>query len=308
LDQRNLVRTPQLRTRNRCARIAARVQHFLYLSTSQWVLLSSQMASALRSPRCGQHRRELSNSEEGRTHMMREHRSLIVWPSLIAAGLLAAACSDQTSKVGVAPKPSFWVTPGPAQCTGGKWTGGGRIDPTNPPGPNHDAADETSGGQPPAFDPAPFDPEGKFTFGFNVFLAVDLQTGRCFVQKGEIEVNGHPFKVAWHVSIHDGIDTFSGEPVEANVFSNASGGVCLVVGIPDAYMVARVNPGSGREHSQFEVCDNDRGRSQGGRTPTGFHVDAMRWRAKPLRSGETGPTGDTGLTYLTGGNIVEHGS
>src|SRR2546422_9135568 len=32
------------------------------------------------------------------------------------------------------------------------------------------------------------------------------------------------------VSIHDGIDTFSGEPVEANVFSNASGGVCLVVG------------------------------------------------------------------------------
>ncbi len=100
--------------------------------------------------------------------MMREHRRLIVWPSVIAAGLLAAACTDQP-KVSMAPKPSFWVTPGPAQCTGGKWTGGGRIDPTNPPGPNHDAADETSGGQPPAFDPAPFNPEGKFTFGFNVF-------------------------------------------------------------------------------------------------------------------------------------------
>jgi len=239
--------------------------------------------------------------------MMREHRSLIVWPSLIAAGLLAAACTDQPN-VSMAPKrPSFWVTPGPAECTGGKWTGGGRIDPTNPPGPNHDVADETSGGQPAAFDPAPFNPEGKFTFGFNVFLAVNPQTGRCFVQKGEIEVNGHPFKVAWHVSIHDGIDTFSGEPVEANVFSNASGGGCLVVGIPDAYMVARVNPGSGREHSQFEVCDNDRGRSQGGRTPTGFHVDAMRWRAAPLAAGETGPEGDTGLTYLTGGNVVEHG-
>src|SRR3989449_10227075 len=88
------------------------------------------------------------------------------------------------------------------------------------------------------------------------------------------------------VSIHDGIDTFSGERVEANVFSNTSGGVCLVVGIPDAFMVARVNPRSGREHSQFEVCDNDRGRSQGGRTPTGFHVDAMRWRAEPFGSGE----------------------
>ena len=70
--------------------------------------------------------------------MMREHRRLIVWPSVIAAGLLAAACSDQTTKVGVAPNPSFWVTPGPAKCTGGKWTGGGRIDPTNPPGPNQD--------------------------------------------------------------------------------------------------------------------------------------------------------------------------
>src|SRR2546422_11534321 len=152
------------------------------------------MASALRWPRCGQHRRESSNSEEGRTHMMREHRRLIVWPSVIAAGLLAAACSDQTTKVGVAPNPSFWVTPGPAKCTGGKWTGGGRIDPTNPPGPNHDAAEETSGGQPPAFDPDPFNPEGKFTFGFNIFLAVDLQTGRCFVQKGEIEVNGQDRK------------------------------------------------------------------------------------------------------------------
>ena len=239
---------------------------------------------------------------------LRNLRLLSTLGAAAVVALVAAACSDQTTKVGMAPKPSFWLTPGQAQCTGGKWTGGGRIDPTNPPGPNHDAADETSGGQPPAFDPAPFNPEGKFTFGFNVFLAVDHETGRCFVQKGEIEVNGHPFKVAWHVSIHDGIDTFSGEPVEANVFSNASGGVCLVVGIPDAYMVARVNPGSGREHSQFEVCDNDRGRSQGGRTPTGFHVDAMRWRAAPLRDGETGPTGDTGLTYLTGGNIVEHGS
>ena len=51
------------------------------------------------------------NSEEGRTHMMREHRNLIVWPSLIAAGLLAAACGDQ-SKVKLAPmRPKFWVTP-----------------------------------------------------------------------------------------------------------------------------------------------------------------------------------------------------
>src|SRR5207249_6083896 len=88
------------------------------------------MASTLRSLPCGQHRRESSNSEEGRTHMMREHRSLIVWPSVIAAGLLAAACTDQP-KVSMAPnRPNFWVTPPPAECVTGKWTGGGRIDPT----------------------------------------------------------------------------------------------------------------------------------------------------------------------------------
>ncbi|HYT81992.1 MAG TPA: hypothetical protein VEK86_00975, partial [Gemmatimonadales bacterium] len=61
--------------------------------------------------------------------MRREHRNLIVWPSLVAAGLLAAACSDQPN-VNMAPKPpNFWVTPPPAQCPTGKWTGGGRIDP-----------------------------------------------------------------------------------------------------------------------------------------------------------------------------------
>jgi hypothetical protein len=67
-------------------------------------------------------------------------------------------------------------------------------------------------------------------------------------------------------------------------------------------MTARVNPGQGRETAQFEVCDNDRGGRQNTRS------DAMRWRVAPLKPGETGPSGDTGLTYLTGGNIVEHGS
>jgi len=50
-----LVRTPQLRTRNRCARIAARLQHLLYVSTPERVLLPNRMALALRSPLSGQH-------------------------------------------------------------------------------------------------------------------------------------------------------------------------------------------------------------------------------------------------------------
>jgi len=329
-----LVPTPQLRTRNRCARIAARLQHLLYVSTPQRVLLPDRMASTLRSLRCGQHRRDSSNSEEGRTHMMREHRSLIVWPSVIAAGLLAAACTDQP-KVSMAPnRPAFWVVPPPAECPTGKWTGGGRIDPASPnpqSGSNWDGTDEAV--HPEYFaDPNPPLPSmsGKFTFGFNVFLGQEVvngqPTGNCIVTKGEIEVNGHDFtvsdrtgtfKVAWHVSIHDGADAYDGRPVYAAVFSDAhsnpndpSGkGVCLVVGIPDmpptpptgpGYMTARLNPQHTFERTQLEVCDNDRGGSEGGRTPTGFHRDAMRWRSEHY--------GDTHLIYLTGGNIVEHGS
>ena len=46
--------------------------------------------------------------------MMREHGNLIVWPSLIAAGLLAVASSDQPN-VNMAPQnPNFWAPPPPA--------------------------------------------------------------------------------------------------------------------------------------------------------------------------------------------------
>ncbi len=260
--------------------------------------------------------------------MMREHGNLIVWPSLLAVGLLAAACSDQ-AKVSMAPKPNFWVTPPEAKCPTGKWTGGGRIDPAFPnpmAGPNWDGTDEAVHPEyfadPPGGLPAM---GGKFTFGFNVFLGQEVvngqPTGNCIVTKGEIEVNGHDFqsaafsgqtfKIAWHVSIHDGMDAYDNRPVYAAVFNDASGkGACLVVGIPDmpltpgptgpGYMTARLNPQHTFERTQLEVCDNDRGGSQGGRTPTGFHVDAMRWRSEHY--------GDTHLIYLTGGNIVEHGS
>ena len=244
------------------------------------------------------------DSEEGRTHMKREHRSLIVWPSVIAAGLLAAACTDQP-KVSMAPnRPAFWVVPPPAQCPTGKWTGGGRIDPPS----NPDTPDEAV--HPEYFAVVLPSVTGKFTFGFNVFLGQDAD-GNCIVNKGEIEVNGHAQKIAWHVSIHDGADAYDGRPVYADVFADASGrGFCLVVGIPGrpatpgptgvpGYMTARENgPGSTEpfELAQFEVCDNDRGKPQKGKPGP----DAMRWRSEHH--------GDTHLIYLTGGNVVEHGS
>src|SRR6266550_5800752 len=162
-----LVPTPQLRTRNRCARIAARLQHLLYVSTPQRVLLPDRMASTLRSLRSGSALVGIVDSEEGRTHMKREHRSLIVWPSLIAAGLLAAACTDQP-KVSMAPnRPAFWMVPPPAQCPTGKWTGGGRIDPPS----NPDTPDEAV--HPEYFAVVLPSVTGKFTFGFNVFLGQD---------------------------------------------------------------------------------------------------------------------------------------
>jgi len=222
--------------------------------------------------------------------MSQEHKHWSVVPGLLVVALLAACNQDgltpDRSRLG---KPSFKER---APCTPGKWTGGGRIDPTGDHGAaNYDNADEQDGGQPVGPDPAPFI-TGKVTFGFNVFLASD-----CSVTKGEIEVNGHVAKLAWHVSIHDGVNAFDNQSVSAETFDDNSGGRCLVVGVPFPSMTARVNPQGGFEQVQFEVCDNDRGKAQSGRI-NGFHVDAMRWR--------TANHGDTGLTYLTGGNGVDH--
>jgi hypothetical protein len=198
----------------------------------------------------------------------------------IVAGLLAVAlltaCQDSTTPT-ASLRPKFWG--GVEQCTTGKWTGGGRIDPPNPDVP--DGATGTSTLQ------------GKVTFGFNVFLGTDPNTGSCIVTKGEIQVNHHPSHTSWHVSIHDGVDAFN-EQVFAEVISpDASGrGTCLVVG--ETPITARVNGQQGTDEVQMELCDNDRG------APQNSGNDAMRWISANH--------GDTDLTHLTGGNIVDHGS
>src|ERR1051326_404501 len=230
----------------------------VYLSLSQVVHLGTTTAPPLPSHRA----RTVwpnSSAEEERTHMLPRLKYPTVLPSLVAAGLLAAACSDQPNVNMTSQRPNFWLTPPPAQCVTGKWTGGGRIDPTgNRLASNYDNVDEPAGGQPVAPDPAPY-MTGKVTFGFNVFLGQDAD-GNCIVKKGEIEVNGHALKIAWHVSIHDGVDAYDGRPVFANEFSDGHpGGVCVVVGVPDNFMTAREKgPGAteSSELTQFEVCDN----------------------------------------------------
>src|SRR5690349_24877285 len=127
--------------------------------------------------------------------MTPRHQNYIVAPGLLAIGLILAGCQESTTPTATANRPSFWQ--GVSQCTIGKWTGGGRIDPTgNHSAANYDNADETSGGQPvaPAFPSFTF-LTGKVTFGFNVFLGAD-GGGNCVVNKGEIEVNGHVAKIA----------------------------------------------------------------------------------------------------------------
>ncbi len=236
--------------------------------------------------------------------MMREHKTPGVALGLLAVALVAifvaVACRDSARPL-TAVRADLTCggsgCPPPPQCITGKWTGGGRIDPTGDAtrtAPNDDVLDEQSGGQlPPPSASNPSFITGKVTFGFNVFLGSD-PFGQCIVNKGEIEVNGHVAKLAWHVSIHDGVDAYDNRPVYATTFSDGhSGGRCLVVGVATTnYMTARVNPQGGTELVQFEVCDNDRGHPQNSRT------DAMRWRAQH--------EGDTGLTYLTGGNVVDH--
>src|SRR2546428_9660158 len=108
------------------------------------------MASGLRAPRFGSALVGIVNGEEGRTHMKREHRSLIVWPSLLAVALLAAACSDQTNLNTALKRPSFWVG-GEHPCTPRKWTGGGRVHPptTTKPEPPDRAPPTTPLGTPP---------------------------------------------------------------------------------------------------------------------------------------------------------------
>jgi len=227
------------------------------------------------------------NSEEGRTHMMREHRSLIVWPSLIAAGVLAVACTDQPS-VSMAPnRPSFWVAPPP--CPAAKFTGGGRIDP---PHPDPDPADRAPGTPGPGERPPIV---GKTTFGFNVFLGTD-GSGHCIVTKGEIQVVHHPSKTRWHVSIHNGVDDF-GETVFASTYN---AGRCVLVGLDG--MTARVNGQAGSELTRMSACD----KGEPGSSP-GFGPDSWRWETlATANTPSTAPSGDTDQTLLTGGNIQAH--
>lgn len=282
-----LVRTPQLRTGNRCARIAARLQHLLYVSTPQRVLLPQSDGigfafTALWSTLMG-----IVDSAEGKTHMIREHGTLIVWPSLIAAGLLAAACTDQPN-VNMAPKrPSFWVAPPP--CPAAKFTGGGRIDP---PHPDPDPADRAPGTPGPG-ERTPI--VGKTTFGFNVFLGTD-GSGHCIVTKGEIQVVHHPSKTKWHVSIHNGVDDF-GETVFASTYNS---GRCVLVGLDG--MTARVNGQRGSELTRMSACD----KGEPGSSP-GFGPDSWRWETlATANTPSTAPSGDTDQTLLTGGNIQAH--
>ena len=204
-----------------------------------------------------------------------------MWGSL-AAGLLVAACETPTTPTGLKKLglPNFWV--GGEQCTPGKFTGGGRIDPPNP-----DVADGATGTS---------SMTGKVTFGFNVFLGTDA-SGRCIVTKGEIEVVHHPSQTTWHVSIHDGANAIDGSEVPAFTYQDASGrGVCVEVGTEGT--LARVNGNQGTELTRMTACDNGEPGSQQPGQGLAYGPDAFRW--------ETLNHGSTDLTYLTGGNIQAH--
>src|SRR5437867_11621782 len=99
--------------------------------------------------------------------MTPRHRSSMAVPGLLAVALIAAGCQDSTPPTALK-RPSFWG--GENQCPIGKFTGGGRIDPT-PPNTMF----------------------GKVTFGFNIFL-----DQHCNVLKGQLEVVHHPSQTKFH--------------------------------------------------------------------------------------------------------------
>src|SRR2546430_15040182 len=150
------------------------------------------MASTLRSRRPGPALVGIADREGGRTHMRREHRSLILWPNLLALALLAAACSDQTNLNTALKRPSFWVG-GEHPCTPGKWTGGGRVDPptTQDPEPPDRAPGTTPLGTTPI--------KGKGTFWVNVLFGVGY--GGCLRTQGGVPSGAHPSETTGDESI-----------------------------------------------------------------------------------------------------------
>jgi len=210
--------------------------------------------------------------------MWQKHKCSSVVPGLLVVALLAACTQDAMNPDrSAAGKPSFKKETG-GGCPVKKFTGGGRIDPTNP-NTNADFEDGASG-----FAAL----TGKVTFGFNVFL-----DNQCNVMKSEIQVVHHPSKTRWHVSVHGGVSDF-GETVQATTFPSLSGrGWCIIVGP----VTARVNGQQGQELVAMEACDNgEPGSQRPGLSSVG--PDSFKWA--------TQGHGDTDLTYLTGGNIQAH--
>ena len=214
-------------------------------------------------------------------------KTYVVLAASVAIALIAWSCDRATP---VSPRldgPSLGVEGEGSKCPGGKFTGGGRIDP-----PDHkDWEDQENPQTGPQI-------SGKLTFGFNVFLGTDGD-GNCVVEKGQIQVVHHqplpPYQVTWHMSIHDGVSETDGQPMPARTYVTSRGGLCVIVGTTSGTTRFRdvTAHEEGIERARMTACDND----EPGSSP-GFGPDAFRW--------ETQRYGDTQLQYLTGGNIQAH--
>jgi hypothetical protein len=211
-------------------------------------------------------------------------RNLVALAAPVAVALVAWSCDRAATPVSprVGP-PNFWA--GSELCPGGKFTGGGRIDP-----PDHqDAEDQEDPQSGPQM-------SGKVTFGFNVFLGSDAN-GNCVVQKGEIQVVHHqpefPFQITWHIAIHNGANDIDGSAVPARTYISSRGGLCVVVGPTAVRTHAVTLQQEGTEQGRMTACDN----GEPGSSP-GFGPDAFRWESEHF--------GDTQLQFLTGGNIQAH--
>jgi len=110
---------------------------------------------------------------------MRTWRTLTLVVTSVAAAAVAWSCDRPSNPVAAGPeRPRFWF----GECSGeSKFTGGGRIDPT----------DNTM--------------TGKVTFGFNIHASSDCSQ----VLKGQFEVVHHPSQTKYHSVSFDSYASFN---------------------------------------------------------------------------------------------------
>ena len=193
---------------------------------------------------------------------MFKRRGVMLLATVAAVAMVAWSCDHATPASPKVGPPSFHL----GQCVAQKFTGGGRIDPT----------ENTM--------------TGKMTFGFNIFA-----DETCDVIKGQFEVVHHPTQTKYHSVSFQSFDSFN------TTNKDGKPGTCF-----DLNLTMRAAHGTGpfdHDHTVFiQGCDFGEPGSQQPGSSTGPDT----WMFATTDGSPPPAHGNTGVTELTGGNIQAH--